>query len=190
MQPLLASRGSADFAALFDAHHAAVLAYALRRAPSVSDAEDAAAETFAIAWRRRDDLPFEPRPWLYGVARRVLANQRRGSLRWSRLRARLAGTAAPTATTTDGGPATEALARLRQDDQELLRLVAWEELSHAEIAVVLEISVNAVAIRLHRARRRFAEEFRRIREDEMKGSASSRTSVSVKGTDSWHEETR
>lgn len=69
----------------------------------------------------------------------------------------------------------EALARLRPDDQELLRLIAWDDLTHAEAAAVLGISANAVAIRLHRARRRFAEQL-------VKGSSATRTSVLVKGS--------
>jgi RNA polymerase sigma-70 factor (ECF subfamily) len=51
-----------------------------------------------------------------------------------------------------------ALARLRPGDAEVLQLAVWEQLSHVQIAVVLECSVNAVGIRLHRARKAFAEE--------------------------------
>lgn len=72
------------------------------------------------------------------------------------------------------GPGLAALGRLRPDDQELLRLVAWEELDHRAIGLVLGISSNAVAIRLLRARRRFAEEL-------LKDPGSSRTSTEVKG---------
>jgi RNA polymerase sigma-70 factor (ECF subfamily) len=182
------ARPDAAFTALFEAHHAAVLAYALRRTSSAADAEDVAAETFATAWRRRADVPVDALPWLYGVARRVLANQRRGLLRWSRLRERLTRTQDSAGLPTDGGPATRALHRLRPDDQEVLRLIAWEGLSHAEIAITLEVSVNAVAIRLHRARGRFADELMRVRADDLKGSEPSRTSTPVKGT--GHEETR
>lgn len=179
-----------DFAAIFEAHHTAVLAYALRRAPSLADAEDAASETFATAWRRRHDLPVEPLPWLYGVARRVLANQRRGVTRWSRLRMRMAHTATASRPTTEGGPAMRALAYLKADDQEILRLVAWEELSHAEIALVLRVSVNAVAIRVHRARGRFAAELARVREADLKDSSPSRTSGSTKATELQPEESK
>lgn len=78
-------------------------------------------------------------------------------------------------------PALEALANLRADDQELLRLLAWEGLSQAEAGVVLGVSPNAVAIRLHRARRRFATELARIEERDLKGSAPMRTSGEVEG---------
>jgi RNA polymerase sigma-70 factor, ECF subfamily len=64
------------FEALFRDHAGAVRVYAARRA-GLGDADDVVAEVFVIAWRRIDDLPEDPLPWLLGVARRVLANRRR-----------------------------------------------------------------------------------------------------------------
>ena len=161
-----------------------MLAYALRRTASEADAEDVVAETFAIAWRRKDALPTTDRalPWLLAVARRVAANQRRGTTRWRALLERVRsqpqpGAIAPVPET----PATDALLRLRPDDQELLRLLAWDGLTHAEVGVVLGISPNAVAIRLLRARRWFTDELAAIEADDLKGSAASRTSSPVRG---------
>ena len=155
------------FEDLFEACHRPLLAYAARRCPTLTDAEDVVADVFVIAWRRLDHVPGgdEALLWLYGVARRTIANQRRGLSRRRRLQDRLettfdqsaASSAAPTPTADDF--ALEALAHLSASDQELLRLVAWEELTHAEIGQVLGISVNAVAIRLHRARARFSSTF-------------------------------
>lgn len=65
-----------------------------------------------------------------------------------------------------------ALATLRERDQEVLRLVAWEELSHGEIAALVGCSENAVAIRVHRARDRLAKAIER--EERVKGNATSR----------------
>jgi RNA polymerase sigma factor (sigma-70 family) len=173
----------ASFAAIFEQHHRAVLAYCLRRTRDAADAEDAAAEAFSIAWRRRWDLPPDPRPWLYGVARRVLANQRRGGRRWAGLLDRLRRQPPEPITGRDtAGPALDALATLRDDDQELLRLLAWEELSHAEIAVALGISPNAVAIRLHRARQRYAQAYARLGGQRLKGSGAGRTLLPVMGS--------
>jgi RNA polymerase sigma-70 factor (ECF subfamily) len=164
------------FDELFGEHSAAVLAYAARRTTNIADAEDIVAETFVTAWRRFGDTPAKPRAWLYGIARRVLANQRRGADRRASLLQRLAAfaTRAPSATSSDE-PALDALAYLRPDDQEILKLVAWEDLTHTEIAEVLGISVNAVAIRLHRARQRFAATFARSARDELKDPRASRT---------------
>ena len=152
--------------------------------PIEADAEDAVAETFAVAWRRIDRLPEpdEALPWLLAIARRMLANQHRGTAR--RLRLGLHLRAQPQETIITGvveSPALQALDLLRPDDQELLRLLAWDGLSQAEAGVVLGISANAVAIRLYRARRRFADELARPDAEDVKGSATSRTSEEVEG---------
>src|SRR4029450_2647016 len=57
-----------------------VRAYARRRA-APDAAQDVVADTFLVAWRRLEDVPEDALPWLYGVARRVLANQRRSAAR-------------------------------------------------------------------------------------------------------------
>ena len=181
----------ASFEELFELHHRAVLAYCLRRTRSSADAADLAAETFVVAWRRRGAIPSDPRPWLYAIARRVLANYRRGAGRWARLLDRLRsqpGRVQPEP--TRAGPAVDALARLSADDQELLKLVAWEGLSHTEIGASLAITNNAVAIRLHRARQRYAQAYAALGGTGVKGSGASRTSLQVTGssTGSWRNE--
>jgi len=178
----------ARFDALFREHERAVLAYAMRRAQTLADAEDVAAETFTIAWRKLGSIPAaEPLPWLYAVARRVLANQRRGKGRRERLAAllRVEDVATPMRAGEDlDGPVFAALASLSPADQEVLRLIAWEELGNQGIAAVLGITANAVAIRLHRARARFADALaRETPEDHLKYPDASRTSAEVKGTD-------
>jgi RNA polymerase sigma-70 factor (ECF subfamily) len=164
--------------ALFAAHGRRVLAYAMRRTPVLADAEDATAETFAIAWRKIDQAPDEALGWLLAIARRVIANQRRGQRRRSWLVLRLQRSAAapepPISSDSLEGPGLAALARLRPDDQEILRLVAWDELDAREIAAVLGVTTNAVAIRLHRARMRFRAEW-------LKESGATRTSMEQKG---------
>jgi len=78
------------FEGLYAEHQAGVLGYVLR---SAHDAGDVFAETFLVAWRRLDDAPTgeTARLWLYGVARRVLADHRRGESRRSHLADRLRG---------------------------------------------------------------------------------------------------
>ena len=178
----------ARFDALFSEHQRLVFAYAMRRTATLADAEDVAAETFTIAWRKIDAVPAEePLPWLYAVARRVLANHRRGNGRRERLAAllRVEDVATPLHAGEDrDGPAFAALASLSPADQELLRLVAWEELGNQQIAAVLGITPNAVAIRLHRARSRFSDALAHgSRGDDLKYLDPSRTEVEVKGTD-------
>jgi RNA polymerase sigma-70 factor (ECF subfamily) len=174
------------FEALFAAHQRDVLAYAMRRSDTHADAEDVAAETFAIAWRKLAAVPNEPLPWLYAVARRVLANQRRGNSRRERLAALLRVDDVPTPVRVGedlDGPAFEALASLSPADQEILRLVAWEDLRNHQVAEVLGITANAVALRLHRARARFADALARSGVDALKDPSPVRTLADVKGTD-------
>lgn len=154
----------ARFHALFSRHYPAVFGYAARRVGR-DEAGDAAAEVFAVAWRRLARVPAEPEAlaWLYGVARRVVANHERSAARRRRLQAKAASAAlgAVPGPGPDGLDVEAALARLGEDDRELLRLAAWEELEPVEIAVVLGCSANAASVRLHRARRRLAEEMQR-----------------------------
>ncbi|WP_307828057.1 sigma-70 family RNA polymerase sigma factor [Nocardioides sp. SYSU D00038] len=138
----------------------------LARRTDPDTADDVLADTLLVCWRRLDDVPDEPLPWVYGVARHCLANAERGGRRQRRLAARI-GSVAPPAETLPGPDSGddrlhEALAALRPDEAELLRLWAWEQLAPAEIARVLDITANAASIRLHRARQKLKEEISRI----------------------------
>lgn len=142
------------FRALFARHYPAVYRYAGRRLGR-DEAADATAEAFTVAWRKIGRVPTEPEtlPWLYGVARRVVANAERSRRRRSRLAARIAE-ADPASPPPDPLGVLAALDGLRTEDREILRLAAWEGLGPREIGAVLRCSPNAAAIRLHRARRR------------------------------------
>jgi RNA polymerase sigma-70 factor (ECF subfamily) len=147
------------FEELYRRHGGRVLAYVLRRtSPAVAD--DVVADVFLVAWRKLDDLPAEPLPWLLGVARKHLANRRRGEERMVALHRRLASEHGPV-TAGIGEEVDErvirALGQLSERDRELLMLLAWDELSQPEVAEVLGLRKNTVAVRLHRARRQFAE---------------------------------
>jgi RNA polymerase sigma-70 factor, ECF subfamily len=148
---------------LFASHYPAVAAYALRRAPR-ADAEEVVAETFLVAWRRLDEVPWDAKPWLLGVARRVLANQRRSARRRGALQQRVESERSPEPSRPR--PIREALGRLRPADRELLLLVAWDGLSVREAAVALGCSHTAAKVRLHRARRRLHDELTRLERDE------------------------
>jgi RNA polymerase sigma factor (sigma-70 family) len=155
------------FDELYEANQQAILGYLLRRTESTEDAADVFAETFLTAWRRLDDLPPGPqaRLWLYGTARRVLANYRRGTRRRlalaDRLRADLEISFLSAEPAGELAAISAAFRRLPEPDRELLALVAWEGLDPGQIAAVLDCSRNAARIRLHRARRRLAVELDR-----------------------------
>jgi len=154
------------FDALYAAYFSSIFVYVHRRLPpGDSEAHDVVAEVFAVAWRRIADVPPAPedRLWLFGVARRCLARARRTSFRRARLHARLAEDAdRRSGPRGDGDPTIAevraAIDRLRPRDREVLMLVMWEQLTHAEAARALGCSANAVAIRLHRAKQRLRGE--------------------------------
>ena len=157
------------FEASFRGHYRAVLAFSLRRLADRAAAEDAASETFAIAWRRRDQIPADSLPWLYAVALRVIANQRRSIQRKLRLRGRVASDAGagqrfapdPAEQVIERTAFFEAFARLRESDKEILRLVAWDGLEPDRAAQVLDCSPAAFRVRLHRARGRLEKQLER-----------------------------
>ena len=143
-------------------------------------AEDVLADTLLVIWRRLDDVPDEALPWAYGVARNCLANALRTGRRQQRVAAKLAAIDPPRDVSHpdpdpdhgDHADLAEALATLSETDAELLRLWAWEQLSVAEIAEVLEITANAAGVRLHRARGKL------------------RTALGKDGAGAGHEESR
>lgn len=173
MEPRSASKRT--FENVFDTHSAEVAAY-LRRRVSADVADDVLADTFLVAWRRIEDMPARPLPWLLGIAHRSLANHLRGRRRQQALVDRLTAVGGPSREQARAGPeksdVLEALRRLKPIDQEVLLLIAWEGLTTAEAASVLGCSKGAFRVRLHRARNRMERQLRRQR-----GPAASRAVI-------------
>jgi RNA polymerase sigma-70 factor (ECF subfamily) len=154
----------ADFDALFRAHVGAIHAYALRRSDPAT-ADEVVADTFLVCWRRLDRVPGEPLPWLYGVARRCLANRIRAERREQARRRSVAGWLP-----LDPPPGTSelyeqrarsrevlvALSQLPPREREALQLCAWEGLGPSEAARAAGCTGATFRVRLHRARRRLA----------------------------------
>jgi len=142
----------------------AMLAYARRRVDAET-AQDVVAEALLVLWRRRHEVSRgggdEEIAWAIGITRGCLANAQRSARRHLSLVGRLASLErAPLA---HGPPSPEtddelhaALGSLRKEDQELLRLWAWDELKPAQIAVVLGTTPEVVSVRLHRAKKRLS----------------------------------
>ncbi len=143
--------------ALFAEHARAVRAYALRRTDP-STADDIVSEVFVVAFRRWQEIPDDPLPWLLVTARRVLANHRRAADRRQALTAQLSALhASAWRDEVAGEPELlGALARLRNRDREILLLIAWEDLDPVSAAAALGCSRATFAVRLHRARRRLS----------------------------------
>jgi RNA polymerase sigma-70 factor (ECF subfamily) len=166
------------FRALFETAYPAVRRYAHHRGLADADAEDLAADVFAVAWRRLHKVPADdPIPWLLGVARNHWRNHLRKIQRSRSLTERLQGEANPI--TADpalaaAGRLGKALLHLSANDREILLLIAWDELTPQQAARVLGCSAATARVRLHRARKRFAH---LLELDET--NASSRTVMGV-----------
>lgn len=152
------------FRRLYAAHFDGVLGYALRRTQRAEDAADVTSETFLVAWRRLSHVPAgeAARPWLYGVARRQLANQRRGELRRRRLGERLRRDLSVVVPDLSDQVVQDhvvdaAMSRLSARDEEILQLHLWEGLEPREIGEVLGLPGTVVRPRLSRARARLRE---------------------------------
>jgi RNA polymerase sigma-70 factor, ECF subfamily len=155
-----------SFRDFYAAHMADVWRFARRRTDSDADADDITAETFAVAWRRRDAVPPDAdRLWLFGVARKVLTNHNRQRERRQRLHLRLVTTDLPPEAQETVPPSEQvlwsALAQLSRDDRELLLMLAWDGLDVSEIAVVLRSTAATVSSRLYRARARLRRQLDR-----------------------------
>jgi RNA polymerase sigma factor (sigma-70 family) len=148
------------FRELYDRTYDRVWAFVMRRTPDEEAAADVVSETFLAVWRRVRDVPADARKadaWVFGTARRVLANWWRGTRRRGRLFERIRQR--PVDLLVDlSGPddpnhsVMQALSQLRPDQREILSLAFWEELETDQIALVLGCSKNAAAVRLTRAR--------------------------------------
>jgi RNA polymerase sigma-70 factor (ECF subfamily) len=139
------------FEQIYAEHREAVGAYVRRRAPEAL-VDDVVSETFLVCLRRIDRVPPEALPWLYAVAWKTLANERRKQARAAHSDALPVGAPVPVG---DGVLAT-AFNALSEGDREVLRLVAWEGLSLTDAATVLGCSGVTCRVRYHRAKRRLA----------------------------------
>ncbi|MFF4351952.1 RNA polymerase sigma factor [Streptomyces sp. NPDC001530] len=154
------------FARLYDRYASDIHRYAARRL-GTGAADDITAETFLIAFRTRarydTDRP-NARPWLYGIAGNLIGKQRRAEVRALRALARTGHDTVAESWTdladdrvtaqSAHAPLAGALAALPAGDRHVLLLVAWADLTYAEVAEALRIPVGTVRSRLNRARRK------------------------------------
>lgn len=149
------------FQLLWESHASSVARYVSRRT-SPDDVQDIVAETFLTAWRRFDEVPEDPIPWLFVTARNLIRNTQRSHGRRTALHERLAKV--PRWDTPHVEEAkydrelVAAIRRLPTKEQEALMLVAWDELDHARAARAAGCTQSTFRVRLHRARRRLVKE--------------------------------
>lgn len=153
------------FGEIFRRHGPWVLGYVGRRiGPEL--AEDVTANTFATAFRIRERFDLtrhDARPWLFGIGVWELSHHRRAERARYRMLASINAerpvdgladqVAASAAASALRGPMAAALAKLKGRDRDALLLLAWADLSYAEVAEALDIPIGTVRSRLHRARR-------------------------------------
>ncbi len=171
----------ARFAEMYETFFRPLYGYCIRRA-TPDRVDDLVAETFLIAWRRIDDVPTgeEALPWLYAVAFKVLGNQWRSQTRQRRLEDKMSAIGTTHVSSTEDFIVTgqesrqvlEAVSRLKRTDQEILKLAMWEEVSHADITVILGISPGAVKQRLYEARKNLTREYNRLENRGIKSPAA------------------
>ena len=160
---------TAWFTDLYERTFQPVYAYIRRRVPGEADVPDLVADVFTVAWAKQPMVPEPPgdRPWLLAVARLRLAEHHRGAERQLHLIEKLNDDPTQDADAEFTGPELPqalrtALNHLRPTDLEVVRLIAWDRLSHADAAAVLGCSPNSVAIRWHRTIRRLRRQLRLI----------------------------
>ena len=173
---------TAQEAQTFDGMYAAcvrpVLAYCLRRT-SEAEAHDATAEVFAVAWRRREDVPLgdETVPWLIGVAANVLRNQGRSTRRARNLTGKLGsqrqqvqpGPEAQVVRRAEYDEVQRAINSLKPDYREVIKLVEWDELPRDTVAGMLSLSRAAIEQRLHRAYKQLERKLQHLSPYQVKG---------------------
>jgi RNA polymerase sigma factor (sigma-70 family) len=154
-----------EFTLIFERHFDEIHRYLRRRHPA--EADELAAEVFTTAFDARARYrPFgeSARPWLYGIASRLLARRRRSELRALRAHGRSGGrrelghdelgaVEARIDAQRQSARIAEAVARLRAADRDVLLLYALSDLSYEEVAAALGVPVGTVRSRLARARR-------------------------------------
>jgi RNA polymerase sigma-70 factor (ECF subfamily) len=153
------------FRSLYDRYAERLYAFHLRRCRDADAAHDLTAETFAQAWlarrRFRDEAGGSAGPWLFGIARNVLAaSVRRGRLEQDAcarlgVRERLdrePAAAAPDAGWLDGldDALAEALGELPGGQRDALRLRVEDELPYEQVAAELGTTPQAARVRVHR----------------------------------------
>lgn len=168
----------ASFESMYAQYVRLVLAYCRRRT-SPAEAHDATAEVFAVAWRKRDEMPAgtETLPWLYGVAANVLRNQARSNRRARNLTGKLGSQPqshqpspeAQVVQRAEHAEVQKAVDSLKPHYREVIKLVEWEGLPRETVADMMSVSRAAIDQRLHRAYKQLERRLRHLAPYSLKG---------------------
>ncbi len=143
---------SEGFEVFFREHYSNLWRYVARRVPH-SKADDVVSASFIVAWGKYSTTETPSLPWLISIASYEVANARRQQSRERRNSISVVHEemAATLGDDFEGSGVRRAMSALGDADQEILRLILWDELSREEIAQILNLSINAVNVRYHRA---------------------------------------
>ena len=162
MQPTASRADVGAFRALYEDHYGFVYATVQRMGVRVDAIDDVVHDAFLVVFRRWDDLPADrERAWLYGIARRVSSNARKGDRRRARKHDALRSVHAESEDVRGWLEASTALRRfiasLRPEDRELFVLGAIEGLTGKELAAALSAPASTLYGRLQGLRRQFRD---------------------------------
>lgn len=167
------ARDEAWLEELYRLHAGTLRNYLLYRCPDAQLVDDIVSEAYLAAWRSRTSVPADARSWLLGTGRRVLATQQRTAARYQGLLQRVAVEMSTSREDQELSPEELSLrgmlAQLPEQDQEVLILAGWCEMSNTEAAKVLGCTAIAYGVRLHRARTRLRT---LIKEEEVRHDGS------------------
>jgi RNA polymerase sigma factor (sigma-70 family) len=154
-----ASSSNGRFTTAYSSHYQALRSYLIYRTHDASVADDLTSATFEFAWRRISEMPQEPAThgWLKSISKTILWNYWRSTTRQHNLILKIASSSArwvgPSSDGVEDAFPLQALDALPPRERIALQLVYWDGLRHSEAAEVLDCSVNAFDILIHRARR-------------------------------------
>ena len=157
------------FGAIFDAYFVEIHRYVGRRL-GADAADDIAAETFHVAFRRRRTFELSrdsARPWLYGIATNLMTKHRRSESRKLRALCRLGGevaaegheerVAAQVSAEQVKGRLAGVIGGLSTELREVLLLVVLADFSYDGVAQALNVPYGTVCSRFSRARKNLRE---------------------------------
>jgi RNA polymerase sigma-70 factor (ECF subfamily) len=156
---------SEQFSRLYEETCRDLFAFLLRRCRTADAAADCLAESYRIAWEKRDHVPdgADARPWLFGVARNVMRREIAHDYRAAAASRELAAAAERVSATVtpQNSAVADALAELSEVDQEIVTMLSFDGLAPREVASILGLSPNVVRVRAHRAREKLRTTLRR-----------------------------
>lgn len=150
------SERESDFVTMHKESYPRVYAFVRRRINDPETSQEIAADVFRIAWQKWE-IEDQSVAWLLSVARHLVGNAYRSRDRRRELELQLARNAVgiPVPDDSADNVVDQLLPLLKSEQQEILRLAYWDDLSNEEMATVLGISANTARVRLHRAKEAF-----------------------------------